>query len=263
MSEPLKAETGELKVPAQKEEPRVWFSLIVPTFNEKDNVELLVRQVSQVLDPNYKGRYEIVFADDNSPDGTAERALAMQAEFPQVKVMVRTQERGLATCVVRGWQQACGEILGVIDGDLQHPPDVLADMLNRIENGADLVLATRYSDEGSVGEWGWLRTFNSQGARALGTIFLPEAIGKVSDPMSGCFVLRRSAIANERLAPRGYKILLEVLARGRFKRVEESAYVFQMRMHGVTKLTWKQYMEYLQQVLELRLFLWSRMLRGK
>ena len=111
----------------------IWFSLVVPTYNESQNVEPLVEEVTRVLDEKFAGKYEIIFADDNSPDGTAERVKSVTGRVPQVRLMVRTGKRGLATAVVRGWQVAQGRILGVMDGDLQHPVSVLPAILEKME----------------------------------------------------------------------------------------------------------------------------------
>lgn len=115
--------------------------------------------------------------------------------------MRRQGEKGLASAVVRGWQGSRGEILGVIDGDLQHPPEILYNLLETIEKGADLALASRHVEGGGVSEWSLLRRFLSRGAQILGLILLPEVVGRVSDPMSGYFMVRRQAIAGPILNP--------------------------------------------------------------
>lgn len=112
--------------------------------------------------------------------------------------------------MIRGWQAAKGEVLGVIDGDLQHPPHVLSQLLSAIKQGADLAAASRHS-EGGVSNWSFVRRFLSRGAQLLGLIVLPRAIGRVSDPMSSYFRVRRSSIIGRTLHPQGYKILIEVL----------------------------------------------------
>jgi dolichol-phosphate mannosyltransferase len=257
----LESESGPFVVPPLVNKATVWFSLVVPTYNEAGNVEPLVEEVTRALEPRYKGRYEIIFSDDNSPDGTAAKVESLTGRFPQVKLMVREQERGLAKAVVRGWQKASGEILGVIDGDLQHPVNVLADLLAKVEEGADLVVASRYKSQGGFGNWGPIRRVQSQGAAVISWLILPEAVGQVSDPMSGCFAVSRRAIEGEPLHPEGYKIFLEVLACSRARKVDEVAYVFQLRQRGETKLSAKVYFEYLKQLVRLRLLLWQRKLQ--
>lgn len=172
--------------------------------------------------------------------------------YPQLRVMRRQQEKGLSTAVIRGWQASQGEILGVIDGDLQHPPETLINMLNEMQNGVDLVVASRHIEGGGVSDWGFIRRLLSRGAQMLGLIILPNVIGRVSDPMSGYFMVRRSAIANCLMNPLGYKILIEVLGRGSVGKVAEVGYVFQERKEGESKVTWRQYVDYIMHLLRLR-----------
>jgi dolichol-phosphate mannosyltransferase len=166
--------------------------------------------------------------------------------------MRRQQERGLATAVIRGWQAARGEVLGVIDADLQHPPEVLTQLLSKMQTGADLAVASRHVEGGGVSEWSLARRLLSRGAQLLGLLILPRVVGRVSDPMSGYFMVRRSAIAESCLHPMGYKILLEVIGRGRMDQVAEVGYVFQERQEGESKVTWKQYVDYLLHLMKLR-----------
>jgi dolichol-phosphate mannosyltransferase len=166
--------------------------------------------------------------------------------------MRRQGEKGLSTAVIRGWQASQGEILGVIDGDLQHPPETLIKMLDEMVKGADLVVASRHVEGGGVSDWGFIRRFLSRGAQMLGLMILPNVIGRVSDPMSGYFMVRRSAIANCPMNPLGYKILIEVLGRGNIASVAEVGYVFQERQAGESKVTWRQYVDYILHLLRLR-----------
>jgi dolichol-phosphate mannosyltransferase len=169
-----------------------------------------------------------------------------------LRVMRRQEERGLSSAVIRGWQVARGSILGVIDGDLQHPPEVLLQLLHKIEHGADLALASRHVDGGGVSSWSVIRRFLSRGAQVLGLIILPGVLGRVTDPMSGYFMVRRSAIAGATMNPVGYKILLEVIGRGQVREIAEAGYVFRERTEGESKVTWKQYVEYIQHLIRLR-----------
>jgi dolichol-phosphate mannosyltransferase len=230
----------------------VKFSLIVPTYNEGGNVEKIVRSLSLILDEALPENYELIIVDDNSPDGTWERAQSLIGEYPQLRVMRREHERGLSTAVIRGWQVARGEVLGVIDGDLQHPPEALLQLLAAIENGSDMVVASRHVDGGGVSTWSATRRFLSRGAQLLGLVILPRVVSRVSDPMSGYFMLRRSAIAEQPMSPLGYKILIEVLGRGVIDDIAEVGYVFQEREEGESKVTWKQYIDYFQHLVRLR-----------
>jgi dolichol-phosphate mannosyltransferase len=254
----MQAAKEQLIVPAlSNAEEKVWFSLIIPTYNERENLSALLTQITRALSVAYDGRYEIIIVDDDSPDGTGNEARRLNDQYPQLKVISRTAERGLATAVIRGWQQASGSVLGVIDADLQHPPMRLVDLLSAIERGADLAIASRYIEQGSTGDWGVIRRTLSNGAGMLAACLLPEVVGHVKDPLSGYFVVRRTALEGVALHPQGYKILLEVLVRGRAKHVVEIPFDFALRQHGQTKATFKQGWEYILHLLSLRWFLWQ------
>jgi dolichol-phosphate mannosyltransferase len=235
----------------QTTEP-IHFSLIVPTYNESGNINKIVQILSNILDKALPNDYELIIVDDDSPDRTWDLARVLMADYPHLRVMRRQTERGLSTAVIRGWQASRGEILGVIDGDLQHPPDVLLKLLAEIDRGADLAVASRHVEEGGVSDWSIVRRVLSRGAQMLGLVILPGAISRVSDPMSGYFMVRRSAIAGKRMDPIGYKILIEVLGRGDIEQIAEAGYIFQEREEGKSKVTWKQYKEYLHHLIRLR-----------
>ncbi|MBU7586225.1 MAG: glycosyltransferase [Nostoc sp. TH1S01] len=230
----------------------IYFSLIIPTYKERDNIAKLIKVLSELLEEVIPDDYELIVVDDDSPDRTWEVAQSMMADYPNLRVMHRQQERGLSSAVIRGWQVARGSVLGVIDGDLQHPPEVLAQLLGSIEQGADLAVASRHIEGGGVSSWSAMRRFLSRGAQVLGLIFLPGVLGRVSDPMSGYFMVRRRCLAGVTLNPVGYKILLEVIGRGNVEEIAEVGYVFCERKEGESKVTWKQYVEYLHHLLRLR-----------
>lgn len=242
-------------IPLVPDAPSVFFSLIVPTYNEGKNVENLVKILSDLLEGQVPGGYELILVDDDSPDRTWEIAQSLTPAYPQLQVMRRQQERGLSTAVIRGWQAARGEVLGVIDGDLQHPPEVLLQLLAAIDQGADLAVASRHVGGGGVSTWSLLRRILSRGAQLVGLLILPGVVGRVSDPMSGYFLVRRSAIAQRQLSPLGYKILIEVLGRGKIRQLTEVGYVFRERVEGESKVTRKQYIDYLRHLVKLRLSL--------
>jgi len=239
---------------ASSREPKS-FSLVIPTYNEGANIQQIVRILSQLLDQSIPGDYELIVVDDDSPDRTWEVAQSLIGEYPQLRVMRRQQERGLSSAVIRGWQASQGQVLGVIDGDLQHPPHVLLQLLEAIKRGADLAVASRHVEGGGVSSWSVIRRLLSRGAQLLGLLLLPGVLGRVSDPMSGYFLVRRPSLSGRTLSPQGYKILIEVLARGAVSRVAEVGYVFQERQAGESKVTWKQYVDYLHHLLKLRLSL--------
>jgi len=177
-------------------------------------------------------------------------------------VIRREHERGLSTAVIRGWQTARGDVLAVIDGDLQHPPEVMTALWRAMAAGADLAVASRHVQGGGVSDWSLGRRMLSRGAQAIGLALLPGVLGRVSDPMSGYFMLRRAAIADVALSPLGYKILVEVIGRGRIERVVEVGYVFRERREGASKVTWRVYVDYLRHLGRLRLSRLTRPPRG-
>ena len=227
-------------------------SLVIPTFNESQNIRELIDILVELLDRTIPEDYELIVVDDDSPDRTWEIADKLASSYPQLRVIRRETERGLSTAVIRGWQAARGEILGVIDADLQHPPEILWQLWTEMSKGAELAVASRNVAGGGVSEWSIVRRFLSRGAQLLGLVMLPEVISRLSDPMSGYFMVRRSSIANQPLNPVGYKILIEVIARGKIRQISEVGYVFRERLGGASKVTWKQYLEYIQHLLKLR-----------
>ena len=230
----------------------IYFSLVIPTYQERENIALAIEMLSKLLDEYLAGNYEIIVVDDDSPDRTWKVVENLTKQYPQLRVMRRQQERGLSSAVIRGWQVAKGRILGVIDGDLQHPPEVLVQLLSFMKQGADLAVASRHIEGGGVSSWSFTRRLLSRGAQVIGLVLLPDVLGRVSDPMSGYFLVKRSSIAEQNLNPVGYKILLEVLGRGNINRIAEAGYVFCEREQGESKVTWKQYIEYIHHLLRLR-----------
>lgn len=235
----------------------ILFSLIIPTYNEGKNIQNLVEQITQLLEQIIPNEYELIIVDDDSLDRTWEIALELTEKYPCLRVMRREKEKGLSTAVIRGWQVARGEILGVIDADLQHPPETLLNLWKEIQKGADLAVASRNAEGGGVSDWSIFRRFLSRGAQTLGLVILPEVIGKVSDPMSGYFLVRRRCLLGCRLSPLGYKILVEVLGRGKIAWIAEVGYVFQERQAGESKVTKKQYIDYIRHLIRLRFSLWQ------
>lgn len=265
MSQPntlLPVPSGPLQIPplapapAGTDERPLRFSLVIPTYKESQNIPQIVERLSQLLDGVIPNEYELIVVDDDSPDLTWKVAHELIPEYPQLRVMRRQGERGLSSAVIRGWQAARGEVLGVIDADLQHPPQTLLQLWSEIQRGADLAAASRHVEGGGVSDWSPIRRFLSRGAQTLGLIILPGVVGRVSDPMSGYFLVRREAIAGKTMNPVGYKILIEVIGRGNIRWIGEVGYVFQERQEGESKVTWKQYVEYIRHLLRLRFARW-------
>ena len=232
-------------------ERQIEVSLIIPTYNERENIGILLHQVYAVLQEAGRA-FEVIVVDDDSPDGTWEVVQGMMRAYPHLRVLRRMQERGLARAVVSGWQAAQGEILAVMDGDLQHPPETLARLIDALEKqGGDIAVASRHVRGGGVSQWNIVRRGISWGATLAAAWMLPGTLATVRDPMSGYFVLRRSVIAGRTLKPEGYKILLEVLGRGQYRAVVEVPYIFIERQQGHSKLGPRQYRQFLAHLMRL------------
>ncbi len=233
-------------------DPAVRLSLVIPTYDEAANVAALVRRLHEVLTASGVG-FELIVVDDDSPDRTWEVAAGLARDLPNLRIIRRTGASGLATAVICGWSHARGEVLGVIDGDGQHPPEVVADLLEAMDARTEVAVASRHVDGGGVSDWSAIRRLLSRGAQALGLLLLPGTVGRVTDPMSGYFLVRRDVVAGVDLDPVGYKILLEVLARGEVRRVTERPYVFLERSEGESKVSARHYVGYLRHLMRLRL----------
>jgi dolichol-phosphate mannosyltransferase len=241
---------------APREPPDVLdLSLILPTYNESAHIEAIVEQLIAVLDAIPALRYEIIIVDDDSPDRTWEKALQLSHKFPQVRTIRRQDQRDLSTAVLRGWQIARGEVFAVMDTDLQHPPEKIPELWRAMRRGADLAVASRNIEGGGVSDWTFPRRVVSRCAQLLGLVVLPEVTGKVSDPMSGYFMVRRSALEGREVHPLGYKILMEVLARGAVDKISEVPYVYRETPHRPSKHSPAVFAQYLRHLSRLRIHL--------
>lgn len=218
-------------------------SIIIPTYNERDNIVPLVERISNTL--NHRNNYEIVFVDDNSGDGTAQTISGLQSKYP-VSVIVRKNERGLSSAVVRGLKSTKSEFVAVMDADLQHPPEVLAQMFKELETH-DLVVASRYCPGGSPGAWKKTRKIISTGANLLALPLVP----RIKDRMSGFFGFKRSTVDLSSLNALGWKIGLEIMTRGNYDAVAEIPYTFEPRSRGSSKLSRRIIWQYLEQLVRL------------
>ena len=233
-------------------------SLVIPTLNEAESLGSLVAALTSELDARLGEAYEIIVVDDGSTDGTEQIATALASVYPTVRLLQRPG-RGLATAVVYGWQQAEGRVLAVMDGDLQHPPPVLMQLFDALEQGATLAVASRYQSS-STADWRGSRRSLSHLAQQLGAMLLPSVFAQLSDPLSGYFALRRELVQGRSLNPVGYKILIEVVARSGIRRsnIAEVGYHFGQRRAGQSKATVRQALSYLCHLVRLRLALWQR-----
>ena len=226
------------------------FSIVIPTYKERDNIRLLVERLSHALGQR---AYEVVLVDDDSRDGTEELVAELAARYP-VRIVVRRGKKGLATAVLDGFGLAHNDIILVMDADLQHPPEVVPSIIAAMDAGADVTVASRYVTGGGNEGWSKSRQIISNGAIFLARLLLPLS-RKVRDPMSGFFAFQRGIIQGVKLAPIGYKILLEIIVAAHPQKVVEIPFMFHIREKGKSKLNIKQNVDYLKH-------LWSLMRRS-
>ena len=208
-------------------------SLVVPTLNEAGNIDKLLTALTDALrETPYE--YEIVVVDDGSTDGTVEKVRDWTKRDARVRVLSRTGERGLAGAVLYGWSQSRANLLGVIDADLQHPPALLPELLQQVEH-ADIAIASRYARGQGTKGWNPVRAAVSRLSTLAASPLLSKKNLQVTDPMSGFFVIRRRCIEGLVFQTTGFKLLLEILVRGRIKTVREIPYHFGLRSAGTSK----------------------------
>jgi dolichol-phosphate mannosyltransferase len=228
-------------------------SIVVPTKNELGNVAELVARLEAVA-PTVA--MEIIFVDastDATPQFIAEAAWRCEREIVLLRQTPDPRCSGLGGAVVQGLRAARGSWVCVIDADLQHPPELIAELLEQADSrDLDLVVASRYCEHGSAGSFGWARALASHSTTTAARWLFPRRLRNVSDPMSGFFLVRRDAIDLEALRPRGFKILLELLIRNPGLRTAEVSFTFGERHAGRSKATVREALRYLELLARLR-----------
>ncbi|MFI9174205.1 glycosyltransferase [Streptomyces lincolnensis] len=254
--------THEYTVPGELGEPAVEtaevaepgaVTIVVPTFNESANIRQLLRQITESVPSRLP--CEVVFVDDSTDDTPQViHEAAKDCPFP-VTVLHRDEPvGGLGGAVVEGMKAATSEWIVVMDGDCQHPPSLVPELVATGErSNAGLVVASRYIKGGSrAGLAGSYRVAVSRGATWLTKALFPRRLHGISDPMSGFFAIRRSAVTAEVLQPLGYKILLELAVRSRPRGVTEIPFVFQDRFAGESKSSAQEGLRFLRHLAGLR-----------
>lgn len=224
-------------------------TVVTPSFNEQGNIKGTVERISAAL----KGIEHEIIVEDDSTDKTPDIVKSLEKEYP-VRLFHRKGEArlGLAEAIVHGIGEAKGKYICTIDSDLQHPPEKVADMYQKAtETNADMVFASRYVPGGSAeGLHGPIRKLASLVTKYLAYIFVDPA-RKTSDPASGFFLFKKAAVKDAQLAPIGYKISIEILARGNINTVEDVPYVFKTRTADDSKFDKKQVYLYIKHLLTL------------
>ncbi|MBR9677725.1 MAG: polyprenol monophosphomannose synthase [Nanoarchaeota archaeon] len=225
------------------------FTVVIPTYNEKENIDELVKHFLKMFDQKKLGG-ELLVVDDDSPDKTWELVEAWTKKDSRVKLLHRKGKKGLASAVIDGFEKAGSKILVVCDADFSHDYSIIPTMVSLIRQGEDIVIGSRFVEGGGVKGWPAYRLFISKGARLLSRVFLGV---KVKDPMSGFFALKKSVFKkiSGDMSPQGYKILLEIVFRSGSNKIKEVPFVFKDRELGSSKLSGKVMSEYLKMVLNL------------
>jgi dolichol-phosphate mannosyltransferase len=219
-------------------------ALIIPTLRESQNVRILLPQLRAVM-ARVCQSFEIIVVDDDSRDGTEELVRAIAAEDARVRLVVRRGERGLSGAILHGWQQTDAGILGVMDADLQHPPELLPKLFEAMVNGCDLAIGSRYAPGGCLKAW--YPTRKAISAIAVWMTYPLQKDGlRVKDPMSGFLMVRRRCVERVLFQSSGFKLLLEILTRGRVCSVREIPFEFGKRRAGRSKAGFKVAWAYLQ-----------------
>lgn len=233
------------------------FALVIPTLNEAGNIDHLLTKIISTLS-NTEHDYEIVIVDDGSNDGTLEKAWHWTERDSRIRLLQRSGQRGLAGAVLYGWNQCRAELLGVMDGDLQHPPELLPDLLKETDK-ADVAIASRYAVNRGTDGWNPLRVAVSRLSTIAATPLISKKNLQVSDPMSGFFVMHRECIDGVKFQTTGFKLLLEILVRGHIRTVHEVPYQFGLRQSGKSKASTAVALHYLHLLSRLS---WDLVLRS-
>lgn len=221
-------------------------TVIIPTFNEEVNIARIIEAVNSTLSLN-KIHGEILIVDDESRDKTIKIVEELMLKYNNLRIIVRHADHGLSQSVVEGFRQANSNAFLVIDADFSHPPALIPRFYEEIKKGTDVVIGSRYTRGGGIKQWPLKRRILSLGATGLGRILFPG----VTDPVSGFFALKKKVVYGAQLHPRGYKILMEVLGKGKWNSVIEIPFTFTDRQNGESKLTSCIITDYVKQILNI------------
>ncbi|MCE5333643.1 MAG: glycosyltransferase family 2 protein [Desulfobacteraceae bacterium] len=212
--------------------PGIEVSIVLPTYNERENLPVLVHQLQSIM---AGVSFEIIVVDDDSEDGTWQVAEKLRVLYPNISLIRRIGRKGLSTAITEGFLLGRGRYLVVLDADLQHDARLIRDMLEEIPK-CDMVIGSRYTEQTGVPGWNSWRLKLSR----AGTVLAQKALRqKVSDPMSGFFMIHRKLIHEvaDQLFRSGYKILFDILQKRPDLKIRELQYDFKPRVHGASKLT--------------------------
>jgi dolichol-phosphate mannosyltransferase len=237
-------------------QPRLKFSIVVPTYNEADGIEKLITTLRDVFEANALDG-EVIVVDDNSPDGTGEIVDRLERAGYPVRCLHRPGKMGLSSGVIDGWRFARPEsaALGAMDADFSHDATIVPRMVRALQDeGYGLAIGSRYVPGGGISNWPKRRIITSRVAIALAQPLTP-----IHDITSGYFLVKREALEGVELDPIGFKIGLEVIAKAHYERALEVPYVFTDRVAGTSKLNQSEILNYLKQLARI----YAARLRGK
>ena len=217
-------------------------SLIIPTYNEAGNITQIVEKVREISKKKCMD-LDIIIVDDNSPDGTGDKAEKLAEKYPgEIKVLHRKVKEGLSSAIVAGFKSAVNDIVGVTDADMSHELEKIPGMIAAIASGeAQLAIGSRYVKGGGIGNWGIKRRIISKTA-----VLLARPLTGITDPVSGFFFLDKKIIEGVELNSAGYKLLLEIIVKGRYDKAVEIPYNFTDRKIGKSKLDLNEFRCYLK-----------------
>lgn len=228
---------------------QVLFSLIIPTLNERENIKSFLDTAESVL---ASIPHEIIVVDDDSSDGTGLIVQEESIKNPNIRLIVRKENKGLSAAVIDGFNAAKGTCLGVMDADFSHDHNLLPKLFDAVHNGGvSLAVGSRRVSGGGADHWPWYRRMLSSIATHFGKLWLGM---QLKDPMSGFFVIRRDVfeMVKGELNPKGYKILLELYIRARIQDFVEIPFIFKDRKQGYSKLSTSIALLYLSMLWDLR-----------
>ena len=212
-------------------------TVVLPTFNEAENLPLVIERIERLnLD------CEIIVVDDNSGDGTADAVRGMMAHYGNLRLIERPSKSGIDTAVRDAALVAGGKYIAVMDSDLQHPPELLPQLLEEARSGKELVIASRYA-ENSKTDMGFVRGLVSKCATALAHFFVPRT-RNITDPLSGYFIFEKRSVDTGTIGVNNYKVLLEILARNQVE-AAEIPFDFGERHSGRSKLGFMEMLRFI------------------
>lgn len=219
-------------------------SIIIPSYNEKENILILLNKIFNEF-KEHKINGEVIVVDDNSPDGTGKLVENFKKKYKHLKIIHRSGKLGLSSAVLDGFKIAKGNVFGVMDADLSHPPEKIPKMFSIIkEEKADFVIGSRYVKGGRIKGWNFKRKIMSKVATLLAKPFT-----SVKDSMSGFFMIKKECLKDRKFNPKGFKILLELVIKAKYKKIKEVPIVFVNRTKGKSKAGINEIFSYLKNLI--------------